>query len=41
MSFRDPFGDGYAHESIPDDVRAVPIGVLNGVRVDLSGLSEG
>lgn len=36
--FRDPHGDGYARESTPDDPRSVPIGALEGVTVDLSGL---
>ena len=38
LTFRDPRGDGYAHESTLDDPRSVSIGALEGVTVDLSGL---
>ena len=41
LACRGPAGDGYAEESILEDVRAVPIGALEGVRVDLSGLFDG
>lgn len=41
LIFREPVGDGYARESTPDNVRAVPIDALDGVRIDLSGLFEG
>ena len=35
--FREPSGERYAREETPDDLRAVAVGALDGVRVDLSG----
>ena len=40
LTFRGPTDDGYAHESVPDDMGAVAITSLQGARVDLSGLFD-
>ena len=38
LTFRKPSGERYAHESVAENLRSVPITALGNVRVDLSGL---
>ena len=40
LTFREPSGERYAHESVVESIRSVPIVALENVQVDLSGLFE-